>query len=138
MKKLLFVAAMIAGLTACAARDTTHYLPIEEVYQAALQDGTLDPKIKMYFGRSVGGKVVETATTNKKTNAVNKTDQEACRWVMKSALIQLQSKAKSLDVSKVSNIQSYYKKKVYNSTTQYECHAGRTIAGVALKADFIK
>ena len=33
---------------------------------------------------------------------------------------------------------SYYKKNPYTSETQYECHAGNLIAGVALKGDIVK
>lgn len=138
MKKLLLISAIAVGLTACSARDTTHYFPISEVYNEAVQDGSISSKVKMSFGQAVAGQKLETAVTNKKTNALNKTDEQACRWAMKSALIQLNQKALSLNASKVSNIQSYYKKQPYSSKTQYECHAGRSIAGVALKADFLK
>lgn len=48
-----------------------------------------------------------------------------------------QNQAVAKGVTKVGNLVSYYKKK-YSSTTKYECHAGRSIAGVALKGDFVK
>lgn len=49
-----------------------------------------------------------------------------------------QDQAVAKGVTKVGNLVSYYKKKEYSSTTKYECHAGRSIAGVALKGDFVK
>jgi hypothetical protein len=36
------------------------------------------------------------------------------------------------------NIVSYYNKKVMSSATEFECHAGAIMAGVALKGDFVK
>ena len=40
--------------------------------------------------------------------------------------------------TKVGNIVSYYKKKAYSSPSQYECHTGNIIGGVALKGDIVK
>jgi len=36
------------------------------------------------------------------------------------------------------NIVSYYRKIEMSSPTDFECHAGAVIAGVALKGDFVK
>ena len=33
---------------------------------------------------------------------------------------------------------AYYKKKAYSSPSQYECHTGNIIGGVALKGDIVK
>lgn len=49
-----------------------------------------------------------------------------------------QERAQKEGGTKVGNLVSYYKKKEYSSTTKYECHAGRSIAGVALKGDIVK
>ena len=71
--------------------------------------------------------------TNRKTNSVGKPDDVACRWAMLSALIELRDTARKLHANAVINVVSYYKKNVASSDTQYECHAGNIIAGVALK-----
>ncbi|MFC0309039.1 excinuclease ABC subunit A [Gallibacterium trehalosifermentans] len=120
------------------ARDTTYHLPIKDVLNLPEAKEKLDPTIKFYFGQSVAGSVVKTASTNKKTNAFNKSDEKACQWAMLSAMLQMQERAKQLGVKKISNIVSYYKKNPYKSTTTYECHAGSVMAGVALKGDFVK
>jgi uncharacterized protein YbjQ (UPF0145 family) len=53
-------------------------------------------------------------------------------------MIALQKRAKQLSANAVVNIISYYKKVPMSSTTEFECHAGAIIAGVALKGDFVK
>ncbi len=53
-------------------------------------------------------------------------------------MIALQKRAKQLGANAVVNIISYYKKVPMSSTTEFECHAGAIIAGVALKGDFVK
>ena len=76
--------------------------------------------------------------TNKKTNAANKSDAEACRWVALSALRALQDGAKSRGANAVVDIVSYYKKNEFKSSTNYECYAGTILAGVALKGTYAK
>jgi uncharacterized protein YbjQ (UPF0145 family) len=73
------------------------------------------------------------AVTNKKTNAANKSDEEACAWALQSALIAFEKNAKKHGGNAVVDLVSYYKKKEFRSSTQYECHAGAVMAGVALK-----
>ena len=74
--------------------------------------------------------------TNKKTNAANKTDEQACRWVALSALRVLQDGAKSRGANAVVDIVSYYKKNEFKSASNYECYAGSILAGVALKGTY--
>lgn len=138
-KKLLVLLSV--GLLFSAnsfARDTVHHLPIKDVFDMPEAKQKLDPSIKFYFGQSVNGNIVKTDSTNKKTNAFNKSDEQACRWSMLSALIQMQKRAQQLGVKKISNVVSYYKKQPYKSTSLYECHAGAVMAGVAIKGDFVK
>ena len=73
--------------------------------------------------------------SNKKTNAANKSDEEACIRAFLSAVKQFQESARDAGATKVVNLISYYKKKPFSSTTRYECHAGGVLAGVALKGD---
>ena len=98
--------------------------------------------MKFYLaGNPAGAKlnVIQSgAITNKKTNAFNKSDEEACRWALQSALITLQDSAKKAGATAVTNIVSYYKRNEYKDAQQFECHAGAVIAGVALKADYAK
>jgi uncharacterized protein YbjQ (UPF0145 family) len=75
--------------------------------------------------------------SNRKTNAVGKSDEKACNWAFLSAMIALEKRAKQLGANAVVNIVSYYQKDVMSSATEFECHAGAVIAGVALKGDFV-
>ncbi|TYA49398.1 excinuclease ABC subunit A [Aggregatibacter actinomycetemcomitans] len=138
MTKLTLAVATVFT-AACAPRDTTHHYDIQSVLNSPEAQRFLNPNVKLYFGKPAPGKVVvDNAVTNKKTNAANKSDEKACKRAFLSAVKQLQDKAQSSGATKVGNIVSYYKKNVYKSTTQYECHAGHLIAGVALKGDIVK
>lgn len=136
--KIAIITSALA-ITACAPRDTTHHLSINEALKSPEAVNVLNPNIKLYFGTPAPGKVVlANAVTNKKTNAVNKSDEKACQWAFLSAVKQLQERAVSEGATKVGNIVSYYKKKTFKSSTKYECHAGHIIGGVALKGDIVK
>lgn len=139
LSKILAVSITAILTAACAPRDTTHYFSINEALNSPKAKEILDPKIKLHFGKAVKGQVVAAdLVSNRKTNSSNKTDQEACQIAFLSAVKQFQDRAASNGATKVSNIVSYYKKNTYTSTTQYECHAGRAISGVALKGDLVK
>jgi len=134
-----------AALMLCAlpglsqARDTTLYLPFEKVVQQMYNEGKLDKSLKFYLaGVQPRGKVTvlsPNATTNKKTNAFNKSDEEACEWALQGALLTMQDAARKVNANAVTNIVSYYKKNERKDATTYECHAGAFIGGVAIKGD---
>ncbi|WP_109432575.1 excinuclease ABC subunit A [Aggregatibacter segnis] len=141
MKLTMKLSVVLASIfiAACAPRDTAHHYDIQSALKSAEAQGIINPNIKLYFGKPAPGKVIAAnAVTNKKTNAANKSDEKACQWAFLSAVKQLQEKAQSSGATKVGNIVSYYKKTPYTSETQYECHAGNLIAGVALKGDIVK
>lgn len=76
--------------------------------------------------------------SNKKTNAFNKTDDEACQWVALSALKEFHKRAMTEGGNAVINIHSYYKKNDLSDPTRYECHAGYAAAGVAFKGTVVQ
>jgi len=53
-------------------------------------------------------------------------------------MVALEKRAQQMGANAVINIVSYYDKKVISSATEFECHAGAIMAGVALKGDFVK
>lgn len=135
----LFSVASIALLMAVSlnvqARDTRHLFSIEEALNSATFQGRLDPNIRFYFGDQAHPEPLQMRgeyVSNKKTNAFNKSDQEACEWVLLSALLSLEQRARAEGGNAVVNVRSYYKKDEFSSTTEYECHAGAIMAGVAL------
>ncbi len=139
LSKTLTVSVAALVLAACAPRDTTHYFSIDEALRSPQAAEVLNPKIKLYFGKPAPGKVVAAGlVSNKKTNAANKTDQQACEWAFLSAVKSFQDRAAEMGATKVGNLISFYKKNPYKSTTQFECHAGNLIGGVTLKGDIVK
>ncbi|MGN6455889.1 MAG: excinuclease, partial [Achromobacter mucicolens] len=113
------------------------HLPLAAAIKAAQDAGKIDGSVKFYLaGTGPKGKVLEAGVvTNRKTNAFAKKDEEACVWVAQSAVIALHEAAKKAGANAVTNIVSYYRKNEYRSTTDYECHAGAMVAGVALRGD---
>ncbi|MGO2132134.1 MAG: excinuclease ATPase subunit [Halomonas sp.] len=141
-KKHLALSALLASMSVAVsaeARDTRLLLPIEEAMSTPDARAKLNPNVRLVFGESAGvvNEEYGSVVTNRKTNAFNKTDEEACRWVMLSAMMALQDDALQKGANAVINIESYYKKVPMSSTTEYECHAGTLMAGVALKGDVV-
>ena len=139
-KNWILAAACLSLLPAVSqARDTTHFLPFDAVVQEALNAGRLDGSVKFYLaGNKPAGKVSvinPNITTSQKTNAFNKSDEEACSWVLQSALIRLQNAAKAAGANAVVDLASNYKNIEYKDSQKYECHAGAIMAGVALKGN---
>lgn len=123
------------------ARDTESHLSIQEALDSVQAKEKLDGSVKFYFGKQAHPKVLETKgsdVSNRKTNAFNKSDEAACQWAFISVLLAFQDKAKSLGANAVIDLQSYYKKEAFVSDTEYECHAGAFIGGVALKGTYAK
>ncbi|WP_454673600.1 excinuclease [Achromobacter pestifer] len=117
--------------------DRTVFLPLQPAIAAAQAAGKIDGSVKFYLaGTGPKGKVLQAdVVTNRKTNAFAKKDEEACEWVAQSAVIALHEAAKKANANAVTNIVSYYRKNEYTSKTDYECHAGAIVAGVALRGD---
>ena len=137
----IFFALTMSFVWPAQARDTKYLLPIAAALEVQDAKNRLDGSVKFYFGNQETPKVLaklSTDVTNLKTNAVGKSDEKACNWVFLSAMIQLEKRAKQLGANAVVNIVSYYRKEVMSSPTEFECHAGATIAGVALRGDFVK
>ena len=138
---LMAATALLAVASTAQARDTRVEQSLHELVNSAeARNVGIDGSVKFYLAGenvSVLQRLGEDVT-NKKTNAANKSDAEACRWVALSALRALQDGAKSRGANAVVDIVSYYKKNEFKSTTNYECYAGAILAGVALKGTYAK
>lgn len=144
MKKVILILG-VAALSLLAgnahARDTEHLLSIETALAQSAAKEKLTADVEYYFGDESHPAVAESFgvfSTNKKTNAFGKSDEEACRWVFLSAMLELQERALELGADAVINIKSNYKSQEFVSSTEYECGAGFIMAGVALKGEFVK
>lgn len=131
----------LAMVSPAHARDTKHLLPIAVAMETKDAQDKLDGSVKFYFGDQSPPQVLTNLgsdVSNRKTNSFGKSDEKACNWAFLSAMVALQTRAQQMGANAVINIVSYYNKKVLSSATEFECHAGAIIAGVALKGDFVK
>lgn len=134
-------AALLLGSISAHARDDHLSLPLKEALETPAAQSKLDKGVKLYFGKQKHPKPSKTLgewKTNKKTNAFNKTDKEACEWTFLSAVLELQERARKEGGNAVINIVSNYKSHEKSSETEYTCGAGGLMAGVAFKGTVVK
>ncbi|MDF2817116.1 MAG: Excinuclease ATPase subunit [Stenotrophomonas rhizophila] len=138
---LIAATALLAVASTANARETRVELPLHDLINSPeAKAAGIDGSVRFFLA---GEKVnvqqrLGEDVTNKKTNAANKSDAEACNWVALSALKALQDGARSRGANAVVDVVSYYKKNEFKSTTNFECYAGAILAGVALKGTYAK
>lgn len=142
MKRLMpFLPALLLAVPTAHARDEHLSQPIKDALETPVAQSKLDKDVKLYFGKQHHPKPVQILgewKTNKKTNAFNKSDKEACEWVFLSAVLELQERARKEGGNAVVNIRSNYKGHEKSSETEYICGAGSLMAGVAFKGTVVK
>lgn len=142
MQVVLACALLALGVTTAAqARDTKLLLPLSAAMSANGAQSRLGDSVKFYFGNQPTPKVLErlgSDQTSQKTNSVGKSPETACNWAFLSAMLRLQQRARELGADAVINIVSNYKNVEMSSDTQFECHDGAIMSGVALKGEFVK
>ena len=137
----LAVTATFCLSDAAQARNTRYYLKIEDVKRDPRYQDSVPTDVAFYFADQAHPAIVANfgdAVTNRKGNSFGRPDEEACRWTMMSALKTLHDRAIEEGGNAVIGIVSYYQKNTYSSATDYECHAGGFVAGVALKGTVVK
>jgi uncharacterized protein YbjQ (UPF0145 family) len=123
------------------ARDSIGNHAVAEALDGAEGKEKVHDDVALYFGDQHHASVEKSfgeIATNKKTNAFNKTDEEACRHVFLSAVLELQDNARKQGGNAVINIRSNYHNDETSSPTDYVCGAGAVIAGVALKGEVVR
>ena len=141
-KTLLLAAAlsMMAGQSV-QARDDHLRFPIADALATPDAQAKVDPKIKLYWGPQQFPTPVQQMgefTSNKKTNAFNKSDKDACNWAFLSAVVSLQERATREGGNAVVNIHSVYRNEDVSSDSEYVCGAGKLMSGVALRGTVVK
>lgn len=137
---LLVFFGCLTGTSVVIADDMQRF-EIAEAMNNPEYEQKLDRGVRFYWADEDHPEIVQNYgeyVTNKKTNAFNKSDREACEWVLLSALIQLRDRALERGGNAVVGIKSYYKKREFVSRTEYECAAGFLMAGVALKGTVVE
>lgn len=143
MKKLTLAALSFAALMSATAqaRDTVSAYNIADFLKSDLAKEKLGTQVAFYFGEQKHPAVVKNMgefRTNKKTNAFNKSDKEACEWAFLSAMISLRDRALQEGANAVINIKSNYRNNLTSSNDTFQCGAGAVMAGVALVGDVVK
>ncbi|ADT88337.1 excinuclease [Vibrio sp. Vb2880] len=143
MKKIL--PAILSTLVLCSAsavaRDDVGNYSIQDALNQEVAQTKLGDDVQFFFGDQAHPAVLKTMgefKTNKKTNAFNKSDEEACQWVFLSAMIALKDRAIKEGGNAVVNIKSNYKNNLTSSEDTFQCGAGAVIAGVALTGEVVK
>jgi uncharacterized protein YbjQ (UPF0145 family) len=127
--------------TQTVARDDRYMFPLKDALNTAEAKQRLDPGIRLFFGKQKHPAIIKNfreGKTNKKTNAFNKTDKEACEWAFLSAALELQERAKKEGGNAVVGIKSNYKNIETSSEKEYMCGSGALMAGVALKGKIVQ
>jgi uncharacterized protein YbjQ (UPF0145 family) len=141
-KRILFASLLVIALSSMAqARNTRHTLKIQDVLDSPDYQQKVGKEVAFYFANQPAPRIAQNLgqyVTNKKTNAFAKSDETACRWAMLSALVELRDRAVKEGGNAVINVASYYDKDELPDKSEYECHAGGVIAGVALKGTVVK
>ncbi|EGQ8102506.1 TPA: excinuclease [Vibrio parahaemolyticus] len=138
---ILTLSSLVFFSSNTLARDDIGSYPIENALSSEAAKNKLGTAVKFYFGEqkfpTVEAEFGEFKT-NKKTNAFNKTDEEACNWVFLSAMIALKERAIKEGGNAVVDIKSNYKNNLTSSSDTFQCGAGTMIAGVALTGKVVK
>jgi len=132
--------ALLAAAPAHADDDVSNHniasVTERSDYAAQLQG------VSFYFGDqphpAVARRIEANAQTSLRTRKFGRSNEEACQWVMLSALIQLRDHAVSLGGNAVVNVRSNWRNVEFSSRTEYQCAAGFLMAGVALKGDVVQ
>jgi uncharacterized protein YbjQ (UPF0145 family) len=140
-----FVAAVIVSAASWApqslARNTEYHLSIADVQHHPDYAAKVGDDVAFYFGAQRTPPIRQNFgefVSNKKSNSFGKSDEAACAWAMLSALKEFRDRATSLGGNAVVGVISYYQKQAQSSETEYDCHAGGFVAGVALKGTVVK
>ena len=135
------MAVLIAAAPVADARNSRMELPLQELVNSPqAKEAGIDGSVRFYLaGQPVAvSSRMGSGVSNRKTNAANKSDVEACRWAALSVLKEFQESAKKRGANAVVDIVSYYKKNEFKSASNYECYAGAFVAGLALKGTYAK
>jgi uncharacterized protein YbjQ (UPF0145 family) len=142
--RVLFSTVLLTGLVFgqyAEARDTIHNLNAQAALEKGRQSGNILSDVKVYFAGETTPAVEKKMgefKSNKKTNAFNKSDEEACQWAFFSAVKSLQERALKEGGNAVVDVKSNYRDKEFVSATEFQCGAGAFIGGVALKGTVAK
>ena len=139
MKRIIAVSVLaIVAAVPAIARNNAVTVTLQSVLDMPEARGKLEgvrfflagartPKVSKKFG---------TDNSNARTNAFNKTPEEACRWNALSALIKLKEHAQRDGANAVIGIVSVRDHEEFKSPTDVECSDGTFQAGITLRGTY--
>ena len=139
-KSLLLIILVTLPMAAMARNDVADYY-FEEAMSISKVSSAIGEGVKFYLAGQKHGKITRLFgefQSNKKTNAVGKSDKRACQWAFASAMKTLRERAIKEGGNAVVNIRSNYKGTLTSSSTTFQCGAGEIMAGVTLIGDVVE
>jgi len=136
----LLAASLLLLAETSTARETFHDLSVDEAMKGP-DSSALHADVPIYMQGQDHPAVAENLgvfTSNRRSNGVGKTDEQACARAFVSAIIAFQERAKELGGNAVVDIKSITKHNDLVSATQYRCVAGATMSNVALTGTVVK
>jgi uncharacterized protein YbjQ (UPF0145 family) len=131
---LVVSACLLLAATPALAREDIGTFSVELATKNVDQSKVLEG-ISWHMAGAKHGRVAkrfEPATTTKSTNAFMKSDEAACSRAFMSAIIQLQTRARTLGANAVIDIKSHASGKSFEEATIFGCVAGNVVARVSL------
>jgi hypothetical protein len=132
---------LVFATSTSQARNEVLRFSVEDALSQPGADSKLNSSIRLFFGDQALPAIerkLGTFTSNRKTNAFNKSDVEACNWAFLSAIMSLQERAVREGGNAVVNIRSFYRKSEFSSTSDFECGAGTFVVGVTMVGEVVK
>lgn len=123
------------------ARDDIKDFSIANALATEQAKNLLGTDIKFYFGDQTHEAITKKFGqfgSNKKTNGVGKSDQEACERAFLSAMKSLRDRAAREGANAIVNIRSNYRNVISSSTETFKCGSGGIMSGVALLGDVVE
>ena len=134
------VTGLVLSSSPLLARDTFHDLLVSDAAKSFLGKEKL-LKVPFYMAKQKHPAIKKDLgvfRSNKRTNALNKSDDEACKIAFLSAIISLQERAQRMGADGVVDIKSITKHKKLVSAGKYRCAAGDIIANVVLTGRLVE
>lgn len=140
MNRLVLALVALCLSAGASARDDWNKYAIADAMNIPAAKEKLNKGYTFKFGDQPHAAVVKNHgefMSNKKTNAVGKSDEFACQWAFLSAMLSFQDRIEREGGNAVINIKSYYKKHNFVSDTEFECGNGAIMAGVTFVGDVV-
>lgn len=141
--KIIFIimAVLLMVTTSVWAADKLLSFSIDEAMNDPKVQNALLKEVKLFWGEQGHSKTIKNFgefKTSKRTNALGKSKEAACRWALATSLVVMQKRALKEGGNAVVNIRSNVLNHEKSSTTEYDCLAGGMMVNSAIKGNVVK